>query len=94
MVEIIWREFDTDGNGTLDKQETRQFVNKFMSSQGVDENMDEEQYNEFFNNFDKDGSGCIEKPEIKKLLRQMLGIKKQKSRKKMSKPKTLKLKSK
>lgn len=69
FIEFIWNEFDTDKNGTLDRDETRQFANKFMANQGVDDVMDDETYNQFFNSFDKDGSGCIEKPEIRKLLK-------------------------
>ena len=57
VVNKIWDQYDDDGNGVLDYQETQKFISDYMSSIGanVDE-IDENVFREMFKQCDKDGS--------------------------------------
>jgi hypothetical protein len=39
MVNLIWKEFDADKNGKLNRAETLKFINKFYREQGRPEVM-------------------------------------------------------
>ena len=68
-VEKIWIIFDGDGNGTLDKEEIKDYI-KFMAEPIValsDENIDE-----IFSLIDDDTSGCIDKEEMTIFLKIMM----------------------
>ena len=62
-VEDIWKEYDTDNNGTLDKDEAKQFMNKTLATMDGEENVEysEEDFAACFAEFDKDKSGTIDK---------------------------------
>ena len=69
-VEDLWKKFDTDGNGYLDKNETKAFVIETLGSAGFGSNdFTQEQFDEVWVTLDTDKSGKIEKPEMLKFLR-------------------------
>ena len=57
-VEGIWQAYDTDGSGTLEREEARNLMNEIIGT------LDEETFNILFSDFDQDGSGTIDKPEM------------------------------
>lgn len=59
MIDAIWQKYDYDGNGTLDFQETLNFVRDI-----IDENITAEAFQDVFEEFDTDNSGTIDKDEI------------------------------
>ena len=87
LVDNIWKKYDTDGNGVLDKEEVRQFVADFVGSSGASgakaEQQADDAFDEVFKAFDEDNSGSVDKEEvtafIKKLLDPSSGSNKRKS---------------
>ena len=78
-VNDIWNEFDTDRSGSLDKAETRRFVNQCMGSMnrsgiGQDGGVSDEEFETIFAQFDKDGSGFIERDEMAIVVRKLSGL--------------------
>ena len=58
MIEVIWPIYDKDGSGTLDKNETRQFVIQYMESYGFEtDEFKECIFKHMFKEIDVDGSG-------------------------------------
>ena len=47
-VEQIWGKYDTDNSGTLDKQETRQFIQNTMNEMGTKISFNEAEFNRYF----------------------------------------------
>lgn len=77
IIEDIWKNYDKDNNGTLDKEETRNFtkstlmqMNDYSESQGFT-NAD---FDECFKDFDKDGNGVISKREMKIFIKKVAGL--------------------
>ena len=68
LVDQIWHIYDADNNKTLDKEETRQFVQDKLLSQNTGLEYSDEAFEEFFKKLDEDGSGDIDKNEMKKYL--------------------------
>ena len=62
VIDKIWHKYDLDGNGYLDKDETKLFI---IDSIG-EENLEyaEEVFNKVYDTFDADGSGLIDKEEM------------------------------
>lgn len=62
MIDNIWHKYDDDGNGYLDKDETRNFI---IDSIGL-ENLEyaDEVFEKVYKTFDEDGSGFIDKEEM------------------------------
>lgn len=67
VVEDIWKNFDKDGNGFLDKHELRAFLQSVNTSLG-DEAADEAKFEQTFNEIDSDSSNTITKEEMKNYL--------------------------
>lgn len=65
LIENIWNTFDADGSGTLDFEETKNFVSSFMSLAGCDDQFDSSVFQMMFNQYDADQSGSLEKHELK-----------------------------
>ena len=64
-IEMIWDEFDKDGNGYLDKDETKAFIIKSLAETQPDEpQIDDATFEECFNIYDHDGTGKITKNEM------------------------------
>ena len=69
-VEDLWKNFDTDGNGYLEKNETKAFVKETLGAAGMgSSDFTQEQFDEVWVAIDTVKSGRIEKPEMLKFLR-------------------------
>ena len=65
--------YDTDKGGTLDKEETKKFVQDTMGNLGSGDRFDEEAFLVLFDEFDEDKSGTIDKVEMVQLIQKLLG---------------------
>ena len=73
VVQEIWNEFDGDMSGSLDKEETRLFINHTL---GNDDGslLSDAAFEACFNEFDCDGSGTIEKAELREFIKSITGL--------------------
>lgn len=71
-MDNLWDEYDADGNGTLDIDETRNFIKSIMLQVPGAQEFSEEAFSELFAEFDEDGSGTIEKPELVQFLKKLV----------------------
>ena len=71
-VNDIWHDFDANGDGILDKEETKAFVRETLSEMDRGKEFSEADWMDCFKAFDKDGSGEIEKPEMAAFIRHVL----------------------
>ena len=78
MIDNIWDQYDEDGSGDLDKDETRRFVEETLTKLVGDQDkvLTDEEFERRFELFDKDGSGSIEKDEFIEFIRGFLGLEK------------------
>lgn len=51
---MIWDVYDDDGNGSLDRDETRKFVTDYLKLMGEEEELADDKFDEFFIKFDVD----------------------------------------
>ena len=72
-VEDIWSQFDKDGNGCLDKEETKKFVEATMKEIG-DASHSEEDFDACFQEFDTNGDGTISKDEMANFIKKVAGL--------------------
>ena len=63
-MSVIWSEYDADGSGHLDKEETRQFIMDTIREMGDGEEFTEDDFDECFAKVDLDGSGTIDFEEM------------------------------
>ena len=76
-MEDIWKEYDKDGNGHLDKEETKAFVLKTLCEMKGGERESDfstEDFDACFAEFDKDKSGTIEKEEMATFIKKVAGL--------------------
>ena len=77
-VDDIWGNYDTDGNGYLDKEECRGLIKSMMSEmEGADfkeADYTEAEFEACFQEFDRDGNGRIDKDEIAKFILKVSGL--------------------
>ena len=73
-VEDIWRDYDKDQSGELDKEETKTFVLNTLQEMGDQGEFSEADFDACFNEFDKDGSGTIEKEEMAIFIKRVAGL--------------------
>ena len=73
-VDEIWEEYDTDGNGSLDKDEVRLFIEETLLDLNDQEAIDEEDFEKTFKEFDKDDSGTIDKTEMADFIKKISGL--------------------
>ena len=75
-VDDIWNTYDTDGRGTLEKDETREFVKKtLLEMEGKDgSDFSENDFDACFKEFDKDGSGAIDRDEMAQFIKKVAGL--------------------
>ena len=59
MVNRIWKKYDTDRSGMLDKIETANFLNEILTTQNMG-SPSMEQFNMFFSEFDINKDGVIQ----------------------------------
>ena len=68
-VDKIWDVYDLDGNGVMDFQETKVFLNDYMDKFGSGEKVSNREFKILFDEIDEDGSGELDKDEIIYLLK-------------------------
>ena len=73
VIDQIWETYDVDKNGSLDKEETKKFVQDTLGNLGSGDEFSQEAFDEVFATFDKDKSGTVEKPEMVDFIKQLLG---------------------
>ena len=73
-VDDIWKKYDTDGNGTLDKSETRKFVQHTLVEMEVNDKFNDDDFDGTFSEFDKDGNGTISKDEMRVFIKKVAGF--------------------
>ena len=73
-IDDIWKTYDKDGSGYLDKAETKQFVKNTLSEMGENGEFSEADFEACFKEFDKDGNGTISKDEMKIFIKKVAGL--------------------
>ena len=73
-VDDIWAEYDKDGSGQLDRDETKKFVQNTLSEMNDSGEFSEADFDACFKEFDKDGSGTIEKDEMAIFIKKVAGL--------------------
>ena len=72
-VEKMWEEYDTDGNGYLDKEEAMKLIKNTMVEMSSEvKNAEDDTIEEAFNQFDADGNGRIAKNEMANFIRKLV----------------------
>jgi Ca2+-binding EF-hand superfamily protein len=67
-IDQIWGRYDKDNSGELDKLETLNFLNEFLSLKNKP-SVTIEEFNKFFKKFDVNGDNMIEKSEMARFVR-------------------------
>ena len=67
-VEEIWKKFDTNNNGSLDRSEGKAFLQQELETMTGQPPTDEE-IERNFNIIDEDGNGTLDKEEVLKFLK-------------------------
>ena len=73
-VDDIWRDYDADGSGELDKEETRKFVFDTLKEMSDDCQFSYDDFEKCFMEFDADSSGTIEKDEMVVFIKKVAGL--------------------
>ena len=73
-VDDIWGQYDKDGNGCLDKEETKLFVQETLKEMDDSSQIENKDFEETFKEFDKDGSGTIERDEMAAFIKKVAGL--------------------
>jgi len=72
IVDEIWNQYDIDGNGSLDKNEIRQFVNEYLPEFNPEFEFSEPKFEQIFEEFDIDGDGTVDKYEMTEFITNLL----------------------
>ena len=73
-IEDIWRRYDKDGSGELDKAETKIFLKNTLLELGETGDFSENDFNTAFSEFDKDNNGTVNKEEMKIFIIKMANL--------------------
>ena len=68
-VNQIWQQYDSDGNGVLDKAETRRFITDTLHEMDDLSSFNETDFNSCFKLFDTNDDGVISKEEMLTFIR-------------------------
>ena len=74
IIEMIWPQFDTNGDGVLDKGETKVLVTQLLEYINMPTDFTDKEFEECFSEIDLDGNGVIEKNEMNGFLKKFAGI--------------------
>lgn len=66
LIEEVWKVYDSDSNGYLDKKEARMLFTDIYEAQG--QKLDPKELNRIMQLIDANGDGKMEKSELKKIL--------------------------
>ena len=72
IVDEIWNLYDIDNSGTLDRDETRKFVQEYIPDMKNEWEFDELAFGRLFTDVDKDKTGQIKRHEMSEFLRRIL----------------------
>jgi len=72
LVDKIWKDFDTDNSGMLDKPETRRFLMVILKDLPPPNNYEEEKFEQTYLAIDKNGDGFIEKFEMNLFIKSLV----------------------
>ena len=73
-INEIWNEFDEDGNGDLDYDETKAFVKHTLIEMGETANYSENDFLQCFYQFAEGGAGFITKSEMAIFVKKVAGL--------------------
>ena len=73
-VEDIWKNYDKDNSGALDKAETKEFVKNTLTEMGEGGEFSDGDFEACFKEFDKDGNGTISKLEMREFIKKVAGL--------------------
>ena len=73
-IDDIWKQYDKDNSGFLDKSETKNFIKNTLSEMGESGEFSEADFAACFKEFDKDNSGTITKDEMKIFIKKVAGL--------------------
>ncbi len=73
-IDDIWKNYDKDNSGMLDKDETKAFVKNTLSEMGENGDFSETDFEACFKEFDKDGNGTISREEMKIFIKKVAGL--------------------
>ena len=73
-IEDIWKNYDKDKSGALDKEETKNFVKNTLTEMGEKGEFSEADFEACFKEFDKDGNGTISRDEMKIFIKKVAGL--------------------
>ena len=67
QVDKIWEQYDSNKDGTLNVDESREFYNELIAKR-ADLGLTADNINDWFGKIDKDSDGTISKPEMTEYL--------------------------
>eukprot|EP00347_Sterkiella_histriomuscorum_P018667 403344636 len=73
-VDDIWKTYDKDNSGFLDKDEAKFFVKTTLTEMGENGEFDDDDFEACFAAFDEDGSGTISKDEMVAFIKKVAGL--------------------
>ena len=74
VIDDIWKTYDEDGSGYLDKQETKEFVQNTLIDMTDNGEFSEADFEACFKEFDQDGNGTISKDELCIFIKKIAGL--------------------
>ena len=66
--------FDDDNNGTLDKQECKDFIKKMLEEVNEDPEFSDAEFEKWFREFDEDNNGMVTREEMKSFIMRIWGL--------------------
>ncbi len=73
-IDQIFRNYDNDNSGFLDKGETKDLVVNIYKEMGDEDQFSDAEFEKLFKDFDEDGSESISKDEMKAFIKKMCGL--------------------
>ena len=73
-IDDIWKHYDNDNSGFLDKRETKEFVRNTLQEMGEQGEFSDEDFEACFKEFDKDGNEEISKEEMKIFIKKVASL--------------------
>lgn len=67
LIDEVWKVYDTDGNGYLDKKESKLLFTDIYAAQG--QKLDPKELNHIMQLIDANEDGKMDKSELKKILK-------------------------